>query len=147
MVKEGGPFEGYGVDAVDEGGEEGQSITQQQLRGWLLGEGRRGAALLLLLRGFGVGEIDSGNEDDASKRSADAEEFAEGKLLRVSEGADNQGEDGGGGGQDGGGGDGGVSEAGHGEVVGKEPEEAEEEGETCGGKEGQVGTFAVGGRV
>ena len=48
LAADGGAFEGYGVGAVDDGGEEGEGVAEEEFRGGFGGEG--------------VGEVVSGEE-------------------------------------------------------------------------------------
>lgn len=82
-----------------------------------------------------------GDEDDTDEGCEDAEEFADGEALGVGEGADQEGPDGGRRGKDRGRGDGRVLQASHCEVVRREPENTEGEGEAGGGADAEVGAL------
>ena len=109
----GDAFERDGVDAVEDGGEEGQAVAEDDLAGGFFGEGvGAGEEAGALWGGVGVGvvvvvdvaageaEVDVGDEEDAEQGGDDAEELAEGEFLGAGEGAEEEGPDGGGGGED-----------------------------------------------
>lgn len=131
---QGRAFQRDGVGTVDDGGEEGERVAKEELGG---GFGRKWVCNRRNSRGgrsFSRGtpwssEVSVGDKDDANEGGKDAEELAEGESLSVGAGADEERPDRGGRGEDRGGSDGGVLEAGHGEVVGGEPEDTECKGQ------------------
>ena len=105
---DGAVFEGDGVGAIDDGRQEGEGVTEEELRGGFGGEGvcdggvvsaggRRRCVGGGLPRG---GEVSVGDEEDAGEGGEDAQEFADGEFLCPRAGADEEGPDGGGGGED-----------------------------------------------
>ena len=105
---DGTAFEGDGVGAVDDGGEEGEGVAEEELRGGFGGEGVRDGGVVSaggggICVGGGLllgGEVSAGDEEDADEGGEDAQEFADGEFLCPRAGADEEGPDGGGGGED-----------------------------------------------
>lgn len=102
---DGAAFESDGVGAVDDGGEEGEGVAEEELGGGFGGEGVCDGGVVSagggrICVGGGLGKVGVGDQEDAGEGGEDAEEFAECEFLCPRAGADEEGPDGGGGGED-----------------------------------------------
>ena len=104
---DGAAFEGDGVGTVDDGGEKGEGVAEEELGGGFGGEGVRNGGVVsagaeVIRPGGGLprsGKVGVGDEEDANEGGEDAEEFAEGEFLCSRASADEEGPDGGCGGE------------------------------------------------